>query len=86
MVFWKARVDPEGLLWYAGRQGWIQRVYLGILEGKGGSRGFTLVCWKAWVDPEGSPWYAGMHGRVYHGMLDGLHLRLPVFPFEALSY
>ena len=30
MVCWKAGADPEGLQWYAG--------------GRGGSRGFTMVC------------------------------------------
>ena len=44
--------------WKAGR---IQRVYNGMLEGRGGSRGFTLVCWRQ-GDPEGLPWYAGKQG------------------------
>ena len=53
----KGGADPEVLTWYAGRRGWIQRVYHGnagregriqivyhgMLEGKGGSRGFTMV-------------------------------------------
>ena len=43
MVCWKAGADPEGLPWYAGRQGRIQRVYHGVLEGKGGTRGFIMV-------------------------------------------
>ena len=51
MVYWKAGADPEGLPWYAGRQGRIQRVYHGMLEGRGGSIGFTMVCWEAGVDP-----------------------------------
>ena len=62
----------EGLPWYDGRQGRIQRVYHGMLEGRadpeglpwyagrqGGSRGFTMVCWKA-----------GRIQRVYHGMME----------------
>ena len=40
--FWKAGADPEGITWYAGRQGRIQRVY--------------MMYWKACVDPEGIPW------------------------------
>ena len=58
MVCWKAGVDPGGLPWYAGRQGRIQRVYHGMLEGSGGSRGFTMVCCKAGADAGGLPWYA----------------------------
>ena len=48
--------------------------YHGILEGKGGSRGFIMVCWKAEADPEGLQWCAGRQGRiqrVYNGMLEG---------------
>ena len=43
IVRWKAGADPEGLPWYAGRQGRIQRVHHGMLEGRHGSRGFTMV-------------------------------------------
>ena len=44
IICWKAGADLEGLPWYARRQGWIQRVYHGMIEGRGGSRGFTMVC------------------------------------------
>ena len=87
MVCYKAGTDPEGLPLYARKQGRIERVYLGMLEGGGGSRMFTMVCWKAGADPkglpqyagslvdtDGSPWYAGRQGwiqTVYHGMLEG---------------
>ena len=49
-----------GLPWYDRRQGRIQSVYHGMIEGRGGSRVFTMVCWKA-----------GRIQRVYHGMLEG---------------
>ena len=45
-----------------------------MLEGRGGSKGLTMVRWKAATDPEGLPWYTGSQGRiqrVYHGMLEG---------------
>ena len=45
MICWKAGVDTEGLQWYA--------------EGRGGSRGFTMVCWRQ-----------GRIQRVYNGMLE----------------
>ena len=63
-----------GLPWSAGIQERIQRVYHGMIEGRGGSRGFTMVCWKAGEDPEGLPWSAGIQERiqsVYHGMIEG---------------
>ena len=72
MACWKAGADPEGLLWYAGRQGRIQWVYHSMLEGRGGSRGLTLVCWKAGADPEGSPWHAGRQ-MVHNSMLEERH-------------
>ena len=69
------------------RQGRIQRVYNGMLKGRGGSGGFTMICWKAGADPEGLQWYAGRQGgsrgftmvcrrqgwirRVHHDMLEG---------------
>ena len=68
------RADPEGLPWYTGRRGRIQRVYHDMREGRGGSRGFTMVCCKAGSDPEGLSWYAGRQWRiqrVYHGMMEG---------------
>ena len=49
-------------------------MYHGMREGRGGSRGFTMVCCKAGADPEGVPWYDGRQGwiqRVYHGMMEG---------------
>ena len=54
----RLRRGPEGIMWYAGRQERIQRVY--------------MMCWKACLDPEGIPWYAGKQGRiqrVLHGIL-----------------
>ena len=45
---------------YVGRQGRSQRVYHGMLEGRGESRGFSM--------------YVGRQGRiqrVYYGMLEG---------------
>ena len=74
MVCWKAGADPEGLPWYAGRQGRIRRAYHGMLEGRGGSIEFTMVNWKAGVDVEGLSWYAGRQGRIHrvcHGMQGG---------------
>ena len=55
----EGRADPEGLPWYARRQGWIQRVYHGMMEGRGGSRGFTLACCKAEADSNHMPLYSG---------------------------
>ena len=37
-------------------------MYHGMMEGRGGSRGCTMVCWKAGVDLEGVPWYDGRQG------------------------
>ena len=37
MVCCKAGADPEG--------------HHGMLKGRGGSGGFTMVCWKAGADP-----------------------------------
>ena len=48
-------MDSDGLRWYAGRQGMIQKVYHGMLEGSDGFGGFTMACWKAGADPEGLP-------------------------------
>ena len=48
MVCWEAGADPEGLPWYDRRQGRIQRVYHGMLEGR--------------ADPKCLPWYAGRQG------------------------
>ena len=58
-----------------------------MIEGRGGSSGFTMACWKAGADLAGLPWYAGRQdgyrglpwytrrqGRiqwVYHGMIEG---------------
>ena len=68
-------MDPEGVPWYDGRQGRIQRVYHGMMEGRadpegvpwydgrqGGSNGCTMVCWKAGEDPEGVQWYTEEQG------------------------
>ena len=76
MVCWKVGVDPEGFSWYVDRQGWIQRVfpwyvrrqgwiqrvYHDMLEGRGGSIEFTMICWKAGVDLQGFTWYAERQG------------------------
>ena len=67
MAYWKAGADPEGSPWYAVRQGMIQRAYNGMLEGKGGSRGVTMVFWKAWVDPGGLPRFVNGRGGSREG-------------------
>ena len=64
-------MDLEGLPWCAGRQGGprasgryerIQRAYHGMMEGRGGSRWFTMVCWKCRQD---------LIQIVYHGVPEG---------------
>ena len=86
MVYWKVGVDPEGSH--------------GMLEGRGGSRGFTMVCWNAGADPEGLPWYAGRSGWIqggFHAMLEGIHtscvdidkvasFSVPLFPTSAHTH
>ena len=43
MVCWTAGAGPEGLPWYAGNQGWIQKVHHGMLEGRGGASGLATA-------------------------------------------